>query len=132
MNNMNFDLIVSQSLNMILQFSIAFVPILIGVYAKESYDLYNKKKRKMKLGSMIPTALTLSCVLVAGVSYGIEKFGLTFSFTILFLIGAFSTKILEMIFNGQILKILFRFIGKSKGNLQESIDEILKDNTKDK
>lgn len=132
--DIDFNYIVSQALNILLQFSVAFVPILMGTYAKESYDVMQRKRKKIRISNIVTTTLTLSCVLVGLMSYFniINKFGLPLSFTLLFLIGAYSTKAMEMIFNGKILKILGKFLSKSKGTLQGSMDEILKEDTNDK
>ena len=135
MNNISLDYITSQALNIVTLFLVAFIPTVVGVYAKEHYEISQKKSRKkINVKNVMATALTISCVAVGGISYFdiINKWGMPITFSFLFLIGAFSNKVIEMIFNGSLLKIAFKFLGKSKDNLQSSIEETIKETGDDK
>lgn len=129
-NYLNVD-IVSQLLNLLMTFAIAFVPILMGVYSKEYYDIFKKKKRKIRLNDIFMCSLILSVVSMSVVMFVLPKFGLIITFSVLFLIGALSNKIIEMVFDGRLIKIFGRFIIKSKGTMQDSINEIMEDEIKD-
>jgi hypothetical protein len=107
----------------------------MGVYAKEFYDIMQRKKRKIDIKNVMVTSATLSCVAVSVTSMMIERYGFEGTFTLLFLIGCSSNKFIKMIFDGSLLKILYKFLGKSKDSLQSSIEETLneeKDDKKDK
>lgn len=132
MDNVQLNNIVSQGLNIMMQFTMSFVPCFIGVYAKEFYDVAQKKKRKISIKNAVVAALTLACVAIGFIQMVLDKFGIQLTFTLLFLIGAFSNKIIDMVFDGSLLKIVLRFLGKSKENLQDSIEETLKENNKKK
>ena len=126
--NFQMDIIVPQLLTLLAQFAIVFFPLLMGVYAKESYEVIQRKKKKVKLKLVILSTISLSLLFIGLVGYGINKFGLSFSITILFIIGAGGKNIVEMLFDGRLLKILLKFLSKSKGTLEESIDEALHEN----
>jgi hypothetical protein len=97
----------------------------MGVYAKESYEVIQRKKKKVKLKLVILSTVCLSLLFIGLVGYSINKFGLSFSITILFIIGASGKNVVEMLFDGRLLKILIKFLSKSKGNLEDSINETL-------
>lgn len=136
--DINFDYvnldIVSQLLNLLLMFAIAFVPILMGVYSKEYFDIIKKNKRKVKIGNVFAYTLVLSCVSVYPLFLIINKIGLIGSFTALFLMGALCNKVTEMVFNGTLVRIMGKFLSKSKGVMreavQESMNEIMEDELK--
>lgn len=135
MDNMQLNNIVSQILNMMLGFTIFFVPCFLGAYAKDFYDIaYNKKKKKINLKAAIVAALSISAVAVGFSNMILEKYGLQMTFSVFFMVGACSNKVVEMIFDGSVLKIILKFLGKQKGNLQDSIEEALTEtkNTKNK
>lgn len=128
MNNLSFDLITSQLLNLLTQFTIAFLGSFFGIYAKENYEINRKKgKRKIYIRKILNTTVTLSIVLMCGVPFIINKLGLVPTVSLLFLIGASSKRFIEMIFNGELLKIILKFLGKSKKSLEDSINETLQE-----
>jgi hypothetical protein len=132
---MNFQLndnIVPQLLTLVTQFFIVFFPSLTGVYLREAYDVMQRKKRKVKMRNVIFVTLSLTFLFIGLVNYFIEKIGLSLSLTVLFIIGSGSKRIIEMLFDGSILKIILRFLGKSKKNLEESIIETLSEENKNK
>ena len=126
---MDFQLnnIVPQLLTLLMQLCIVFFPILIGVYLKESYEVIQRKKKKIKLKLVIISTISLTLLLFAFIGYAINKFGLSFCITGLFIIGAGGKNVIEMLFDGRLLKILLKFLSKSKGNLEDSINETLKE-----
>jgi hypothetical protein len=117
--------IVPQLLTLVAQFFIVFFPVLTGVYLKESYEVIQRKKRKVKLKLVIISTCALTILMIGFVEYLINKLGLSFSITALFIFGAGGKNVVEMLFDGRLLKILLKFLGKTKGSLQESIDEAL-------
>ncbi len=110
MENMQLNNIVSQILNMMLGFTIFFVPCFLGAYAKDFYDIaYNKRKKKINLKAATVAALSISAVAVGFSNWILGKYGLQMTFSVFFLIGAFSNKVVEMIFDGSLLKIVLKF-----------------------
>jgi len=119
----------SQVINFLMQFFVIFISTFAGVYTKEQFTIRNSrnKKKKVDIIKILWTTITLSFLLVGTMSYSINRIGFMPSFTLFFLIGASSNKVVEMIFAGTLLKIAFNFLGKSKKNLKESIEETLGD-----
>ena len=120
--------IVSQLLNILMQFTVAFFPLLAGVYAKEFFVVYNgKRRKKVELKVVLITAGSLSFCTMGFIPYLINGYGLSLTISGLFILGAGSKQIVEMLFDGRLLKIFLKFLGKSKDNLQESIEESIAD-----
>ena len=133
MDNMQLNNIVSQILNMMLGFTIFFVPCFLGAYAKDFYDIaYNKRKKKINLKGATVAALSISAVAVGFSTFILNKYGIQMTFSVFFMIGAASNKVVEMIFDGSLLKIVLKFLGKQKGNLQDSIEETFSEITENK
>ena len=128
--NFQLDIIVPQLLTLLAQFTIVFFPLLIGVYAKESYEVMQRKKRKVKLKLVILSTICLSLLFIGLIGYAVSRFGLSFSITMLFIFGASGKNVVEMLFDGRLLKILIKFLSKSKGSLEESIEETLHESDK--
>ena len=127
---MDFQLnnIVPQLLTLIVQIFIVFFPILAGVYLKCSYEVVQKKKKKVNKRLVIISTFALTLLIFGFVGYSIAKIGLSLSISGLFILGAGGKNIVEMLFDGRLLKILIKFITKSKDNLEDSINEALQDN----
>lgn len=130
MDNVQFNDIVSQALNMIMQFTISFVPCFMGVYAKEFYDIAHRKKRKINIRYVMMTTITLSCVALAVTQKIVATYGLEISFSLFFIVGCCYNIVTKYIFDGTLLKIAFRFLRKSKDSLQSSISETLDEKDK--
>lgn len=125
MDSMQLSNIVSQILHIMLGFIIFFVPCFLGAYAKDFYDIAQKKKKKINLKNAAASALSIACVAAGFTDVILNKYGLQVPFSLFFLLGACSNKPVEMIFNGSFLKVVFKFLGKQKINLQDSIQETL-------
>lgn len=132
MDNMQLNNIVSQILHIILGFTIFFVPCFLGAYAKDFYDIAHKKKKKINLKNAAASALTIACVAAGFTDVILNKYGLQIPFSLFFLLGACSNKPVEMIFNGSFLKVILKFLGKQKGNLQDSIQEAIDEGKENK
>lgn len=133
MDNMQLNNIVSQVLDMMLGFTIFFVPCFLGAYAKDFYDIaYNKRKKQINLKGATVAALSISAVAVGFSGFILTKYGLQMTFSVFFMVGAASNKVVEKIFDGSFLKIALKFLGKQKGNLQDSIDETFSEMTENK
>jgi hypothetical protein len=133
MDNMQLNNIVSQVLDMMLGFTIFFVPCFLGAYAKDFYDIaYNKRKKQINIKGATVAALSISAVAVGFSSFILTKYGLQMTFSVFFMIGAVSNKVVEKIFDGSLLKIVLKFLGKQRVNLQDSIDETFSEMTENK
>jgi len=123
---MNIQNIVSQFLDISMKFAVAFIPLFIGVYSKESYLITQRKKRKISIWNIFITSVTLTFIVLGFISWGINNYGLALVLSILFIIGAVSDKIIVFIFNGTIANVIFTILAKSRSVIQESILEAIK------
>ena len=128
--NFQLDNIVPQLLTLLAQLAIVFFPIFAGVYLKCSYEVVQKKKKKVNKRLVIISTVSLTLLIFAFTGYLVNKVGLSFSITALFIFGASGKNVVEMLFDGRLLKILIKFLSKSKGSLEESIDEVFENEKK--
>ena len=126
---MDIQNIVSQFLEVSMKFAIAFVPLFIGVYIKENLDVINRKKRKIRVGNILVSSITVAFIVLGFISWSIEKYGLAFTVSLLFLLGFYSNKFIAFISNKNIGLIVLKIVSKTKKGLQETIIETIIDST---
>ena len=130
---MDLQKIVSQVSTMCIQLSLIYIPLLIGCFAKEAYPIFiQNKKKKINAKNILLTATTLSFVLVGIIQYFIDRYNFSMIVSGLFIIGASSGKFIGAIFDGRLLKIMLKFLAKSKGTMEESIQSVINDDKTNK